>query len=1281
MGDTPWGFKSPLRQRTIMLKENEYLKIVIESFKKYLPRRIVEKILSNPYDVRVDSERRVVTVLFGDISGFTALSERLDPEDVIKVINKYFEKMVRIVDKYGGDVDKFIGDAILVVFGAPIAHPDDPERAVRAALEMQREMGTIEPILAKGEYVKVTMHIGINTGEVVALNMGVDDRMEYTIMGDNVNLTSRLEGVAKSGEIIISENTYKYVKDIFEFEKLEPVKVKGKVDPVQIYRVLSLKEKGFKNEDLIFVGEPDVKSLPERLLKDFIDNQRNFSLFVKGEKGCGKTTYLSILYDRFDRKNVKMIKQSGQSFFKNIPYQKIKDLVGYILKIESFSSKETIKAKVDNFLLPEESDGIYLLYNIQDFDFDKKTFDIKIKDSLMILIQKYILSNKTLFIFDDFDLFDVESKNIFQKIFNQMQDFKNVSIALSSGEDINFDFTDKIVLNNFDFKNFEEFLNLKVQKKLLEEDKGFLYRRTNGNGGTLVELLNFIDERNFFETVDGILHIKDKCKNLIPDSLKSIFISKIDNLSEIEKKILQYSSVLGYEFKKNDIVEFFQFPLLTVEKSLSEYIKKGFINFIDKGRYSFFSEIFYDSVYNSLSLEKRKSLHKKIGDRIEKSKDQNNEDTIRALAKHFYMANDTQKGPLWLEKVGDLNLKYFSYIEAGKDYEYAYDMLSENKAKNLEKLISIVIKLINVYITQGGFNRAQKLLGENKEFFIKNKKISEYYLLEGMINDRKGDYKNAEDFYLKSLQDALNETHSSIVSKIYNSLGILKTFEGKLDESLQYYNLALNDSLKGDDKKDIAAYYLNIGKIYLQQSKMDEAKKHFQKAYDIYESLDYKKGEMLSLINIGIIYDTVGNFSRAEELYNKALELSSMTKDDVERARIYNNLGNIAFLTGKYSIALEHFKKASEIFTKYEEFKGVAETFSNLGEINFLLGNFTESKKYYEETLNICEKISHKHLKTYSSLNYANLLSFLGYLQKGEEMIESCQEYIDKNDLVDFKIISLNFSGKIIGLKSFIEKEKKILYQALDLAKSVKNLELENSVKSTLIKSLIESNEIEAAENMAYDVLSFAEESNNEILVADVYASLADIYVRTQNVEKISTVAEKSFDLLQKTESKLSLLRTYISMARFYLLTEDFTSCENILKECERLSESIGSIEHMIIVKKIQDDLYAKLNDEKSRYYSLLKCVNIVQKYQKIAGEDNRDHLLFKRGFINYYVHLMNLMFKMYDTEFIINVLKDFQKDVVFEALKRINKMETSKNEKLRILFDYYRDEYYEENR
>ncbi|MEO0233973.1 MAG: tetratricopeptide repeat protein [candidate division WOR-3 bacterium] len=1253
-----------------MDKEKEFLKASLESFKKYLPKRIVEKILSNPYEVKVDSERRVVTVLFGDISGFTALSERLDPEDVIKVINKYFKKMVRIVDKYGGDVDKFIGDAVLVVFGAPVAHSDDPERAVRAALEMQKEMETIEPVYAKGEYVKVTMHIGINTGEVVALNMGVDDRMEYTIMGDNVNLTSRLEGIAKSGEIIISENTYKHIKDIFEFEKLEPVMVKGKKDPIQIYKVLSLKKGLVKEENLNFVGSEDIKKFPDILVEKFVKDGQNFSLFIKGDEGCGKTKYCSLLFDKFDRKNVKIFQLSGQTFFQNIPFKKLKDFVEGQLKIDETDSVELIKNKIDNSLLPDERDGFYLLFGLVDSNNDEKVFNLKVFETSKRFLEKSIGSEKTLFLIDDFDLFDDHSKNIFLKLFNNLLERKNFSTIISSKENIDFNFTDKVVLGSLDFENFKELVEIKSSKRFDEEGIEYLFKRSEGNPKKFVEIFKFLNEKNFLEEKDGNLFIKEEGKKVIPDSLKSIFVSKIDSLKESDKKVIQYTSVLGYRFKKSEVTQYFNFPQKDVDESFKILTDKGFLEFYDKDTYYFSSELFYESVYNSLSFDKRKILHKNIGDYIEKKYFDKNEEILRKLSFHYSKSDDFEKASFYLEKVGDLDSKLFSYKQSVENYSNAISLLE--REKRFDRMIPVVIKVVNVLINTGSFNRALELLKEKREIFLYNEeKEIDYLLLEGMIYDRIGEYNRSEEIYKEALKKSLNLKNKQILSKIYNSLGILKSFEGKYEESLEYYNLSLDISIKENNKSDTGSLYLNIGKIHLEQNRFDEAKKYFELSYDLFKDINDKKKQLLSLINLGTVYDLTGNYEKAEKLYQEALKLSLIVKDEIETARIENNLGTIKFLTGKYDDAIKSYQISIKIFEKYEELKGLSEIYSNMGEINFLLGEFEISKEYYEKSLNLCEKTSHKHLKTYTSLNYANLLSFLGYLEKSEEMILTNKDYIEKNNLVDLKIISLNILAKINGLKSYLEKEKELVLEGINLAKKYGIKELEFNLYSTLIKTLIEENQLEQAKILANDVLEYAEKNNNEILVADILASLADIHIRTQDIESISEISSKSFEISQKTKSKLSLLRTYISLSRFYLLTEDFTSCEDILKEAEKIGERIGSLEHILIIRKISDDLYTKLKKDNLRYISLLKGVSTVEKYIARAGMVNRENLIQKRGFINFYKHLFDIMLKMFDVDFIANVVKDFDKNIVIEVLKDFYTIESKNKTKIKNLLKF----------
>lgn len=181
---------------------------LVEALKRYFPERVFSKIERDPTKLKVEGERRWVAILFGDLSGFTALTEKLKgPEEIVTVINRYFSRMLEIVGKYGGDLDKLVGDAIMVLFGAPVAHRDDPLRAVSAALDMIKAVSELGSVDTPDGKVDINMSIGINTGEVVALNMGSDNRMEYTVMGDVVNTTSRLEGIANPGEVIISEST------------------------------------------------------------------------------------------------------------------------------------------------------------------------------------------------------------------------------------------------------------------------------------------------------------------------------------------------------------------------------------------------------------------------------------------------------------------------------------------------------------------------------------------------------------------------------------------------------------------------------------------------------------------------------------------------------------------------------------------------------------------------------------------------------------------------------------------------------------------------------------------------------------------------------------------------------------------------------------------------------------------------------------------------------------------------------------------------------------------
>lgn len=220
------------------LREREFVK---DTFSKYVSKQVADRILREKDYLNLKGERRIVTVLFADIRGFTPLAEALPPEKVLDILNEYFSIMIDIVFTYGGVLNKFIGDAIMVTFNAPLDQKYHELRAIFTGLEIQRQIASINRTRIARSEPQINIGIGINTGEAVAGNVGSAARLEYTVIGSGVNLAQRIESSTEKGQLHISETTYTAVKDFVEVIKLEPVKVKGIAEPVQLYAVINAK--------------------------------------------------------------------------------------------------------------------------------------------------------------------------------------------------------------------------------------------------------------------------------------------------------------------------------------------------------------------------------------------------------------------------------------------------------------------------------------------------------------------------------------------------------------------------------------------------------------------------------------------------------------------------------------------------------------------------------------------------------------------------------------------------------------------------------------------------------------------------------------------------------------------------------------------------------------------------------------------------------------------------------------------------------------------------------
>jgi adenylate cyclase len=225
-------------QNTLFAKRVEQEAVMRERFRRLLSPAIAEQVLSGHLEVKKGGELRETTILFADIRGFTAMSESYEPQIVVDALNDYFERMVEIVFRYEGTLDKIIGDEMMVLFGSPVAHPDDPVRAVRAALEMQASLTAINERHASQSIPPFEIGIGINTGDVVAGYIGSSQALEYTVIGDPVNTGSRLCSLAKPGQTLLSEGTVAKLGKAFHLEELPPEQVKGKAQPIRVFELL-----------------------------------------------------------------------------------------------------------------------------------------------------------------------------------------------------------------------------------------------------------------------------------------------------------------------------------------------------------------------------------------------------------------------------------------------------------------------------------------------------------------------------------------------------------------------------------------------------------------------------------------------------------------------------------------------------------------------------------------------------------------------------------------------------------------------------------------------------------------------------------------------------------------------------------------------------------------------------------------------------------------------------------------------------------------------------------
>ena len=534
----------------------------------YTPPHLARKILQNR--ANLIGERRTITVLFSDAVGFTPLSERLDEEEVYSMMQGCLGRMTEAVHLYEGSITQFRGDGVMALFGAPIAHEDAARRAVAAALEMQKALGEYAAEVEKRHPIECRFRVGLNTGPVVVGSINDNLDMDFTALGDTVNLAARMEQLAEPGTVYLSENTYQAAKDYFDFESLGALEVKGKAESVAAYR--ALREKSIRTRMEVSV---------EHGLSPFVGRDQELSVlgvyferaakghgqvvFITGEAGIGKSRLLLEFRRSIRDEGVNWLQGQCLSYGRNIPYRPIIDILKTNFGLEEDDNDSTIIERVEEKTAGwDEGAGAtvaYLKYllNVDPGDCTISAMDpmerrAGIYDGLRALLLQESRENLLVVAVEDLHWIDEQSEEVLAALAEVVASARVLLVLNyrpgyphSLGERTYYS---RLALGNLLPEDSTAMVEGVLRITALPDKlQALINSKAEGNPFYIEEVTKSLIESDVLRKTNGRYTLARPIEEVrVPDTVQEVILSRIDRLEQQAKEALQLASVIGREF-------------------------------------------------------------------------------------------------------------------------------------------------------------------------------------------------------------------------------------------------------------------------------------------------------------------------------------------------------------------------------------------------------------------------------------------------------------------------------------------------------------------------------------------------------------------------------------------------------------------------------------------------------------------------------------------------------------------------------------------------------------
>jgi class 3 adenylate cyclase/tetratricopeptide (TPR) repeat protein len=887
-------------------------------------------------------ERRVVTMLFCDVKGSTEAAEHMDPEDWGEIINGAFEYMIRPVYQYEGIVARMMGDGLLAFFGAPIAHEDDPQRAILAGLGIVSELGPYREKVQASHGIDFNVRVGINTGLVVVGTVGSDLRMEYTALGDAINLASRMEQTAIPGTVQISHDTYKLVKDLFEFEELGGIDVKGKSEPVPAYRVVERKElarraRGIEGLHAEMVGrEKELKSL--RQVMTNLKQGVGHIACVMGDAGVGKSRLINEscqIFEQIFGNTDTWFETTTLSYETSQAYGMFQRLLRRMMGIPHDESPAAMQGALHPLVnsLPEEQQPHALqvleaLFGLRPegngLQLEGETFRKELYEAVNVWWRTRFSTQPTVIVFDDMHWSDAASIELLLQLLPLTEEIPLVllfamreerdapawQVKAAADEIYRHRYTE-LTLQPLSEEESNELVNrLLAIAEISDPVRAGILEKSAGNPFFIEEVVRALiengavisEERSENGKVETYWVSTSKGADFaIPDNLRSLLAARLDRLEDETRATLQMASVIGRNFYRR-VLQAVDDGNTDVDKNVNKLLRMEMIREaarVPEVEYAFRNPLTQEAVYKTILLKRRREFHRRVGEAMETLYPERLEGLYGLLAYHFALAGDRERAINYSRKESRQAVALYAYDDAVKNLSAALELVEPVEPSEIHLTLREELGDVYGYLRNG--NRA----------------------IEG--------YQGALEIW-RGLEDADKMTAVRLERKIVQvvtdlkwsvSLEHLHQAEEARRESLvrlrESWQELQHEAPHLETVRALVALSTDAWRIQ-EPANWDDAQRYAQAAVDLAERLDSAVDLSQAQGALANVLDGRSRLREHLEVAERRLEITRQPGFDDLRENLdaLRGVGAARMYVGEYKEALPYLEEAEEIATRVQ---------------------------------------------------------------------------------------------------------------------------------------------------------------------------------------------------------------------------------------------------------------------------------------------------------------------------------------------------------------------------